>query len=125
MTNARMTRRVACHAEVLAKHLTSFTRWTRGPSLRSGRQTQLVMLRYPEASHVFRATDERSFAALRKTNPACHAEVPRSISRLSRDGREILRCAQDDKQAAFRTVNSWPPPVMLRYSEASHVGRAR
>src|SRR5688500_9082282 len=31
----------------------------------------------------------------------CHAEVLRSISRPSRGGREVLRCAQDDTGARF------------------------
>src|SRR5215207_6535534 len=38
----------------------------------------------------------------------CHAEVLRSISRRLRDGREVLRCAQDDKGG--------PPASLLRVS---------
>src|SRR5690349_20272550 len=46
---------------------------------------------------------------MRRTPPPCHSEVLRRISRLSREGREILRCAQDDD----RMVSARLLPLIL------------
>src|SRR4051812_19556448 len=49
----------------------------------------------------------------------CHAEVLRSISRRLREGREILRCAQDDRVAE----HSCHAEVLRSISRPSREGR--